>query len=86
MTRFHVAVTKKRPHVTSTTEDFVEFDFTDGYGINVHDRSLFDVSGFRGVPDPNRGGYFIGNNDKVKRQTQSIKGDYQILQQEPTFC
>ena len=26
--------------------------------------------------DPNRGGYFIGNNNKVKKQTQPIKGDY----------
>ena len=29
-----------------------------------------------GVPDPNRGAYFIGNNNKVKKQTQPIKGDY----------
>ena len=27
------------------------------------------------MPDPNRVGYFIGNNDKLKQQTQPIKGD-----------
>ena len=28
------------------------------------------------MPDPNRGGYFIVNNKKVKKQTQPIKGDF----------
>ena len=26
------------------------------------------------MPDPNRGGYFIGDDDKVKKPTQPIKG------------
>ena len=37
---------------------------------------VFEVSAFKGVPDPNRGGYFISNNNKVKKQTQPIKGDF----------
>ena len=61
---------------SSTEEDSVEFNFADGYGIGLHDRSLFDLLGFKGVLHLNRGGYFIGNNNKVKTQTQPIKGDY----------
>ena len=78
VTRLHVAVAKTtRLIVTSSTgEDSVEFNFADGYGINLHDRSLFDSLGFMGVLDPTRGGYFFGNNNKVKKQTQPIKGDY----------
>ena len=38
--------------------------------------SLFHVLRLKGVPVPNRGGYFIGNNDKVKKQTQAMKGEY----------
>ena len=78
VTRLHVAVAKStRLIVTSSTEeDSVEFNFADGYGISLHDRSLIDVLGFKGVLDPNRGGYFIVNNNKVKKQTQPIKGEY----------
>ena len=76
VTRLHVAVAKsKRLIVTSSTEeDSVEFNFADGHGISPHD--TFDVLGFKGVQDPNRSGYFIGNNNKVKKQTQPIKGDF----------
>ena len=76
VTRLHIAVAKStRLVVTSSTEeDSEEFNFADGYGISLHDRSLFDVLGFKEVLDPNRGGYFIVNN-KVK-QTQPIKGEY----------
>ena len=86
VTRLHVAVAKStRLIVTSSTEeDSVDFNFADGYGVSLHDRSLFDVLGFMKSLDPNRGRYFIGN--KVKKQTQPIKGIIrQILQQEPTF-
>ena len=66
MTRLYVAVAKgTRPIVIySTEEDCVEFNFAEGYGISLHGRSLFDVLGFKGVLDPNRGGYFIGNMTK----------------------
>ena len=46
-------------------EDSIEISFESRYGINVRDRILFDVSGIQGVPDTNRGGYFIGTNYKV---------------------
>ena len=61
VTQLHVAVAKStRLIVTSSTEeDSVEFNFEDGYGISVHDRSLLDVFGFKGVPDPNWGGFFL---------------------------
>ena len=78
VTRLHVAVAKStRPIVTSGTEEnCVDFNFADDYGISLGDRSLFGVLGFKGVPEPNRGGRFIGNTDKVKKQTQPMKGDY----------
>ena len=77
VTCFHVAVAKStKPIVTSSTEeDSVEFNFADGYGISLHDVSLFVLVGFKGMPDPHRGGYFIGNNDKVKKRTRTIMGD-----------
>ena len=53
---------------SSPEEDSVEFNFADGYGISLHDRSLFNVLGFKGVPEPIRDGYFIGNNNKVNRK------------------
>ena len=78
VTRLHVVFAKStRLIVTSSTEeDSVDFNFADGNGISLHDRSLFDVLGFKGVLDSNRGGYFFGRNNKVKKQTQPIKGDY----------
>ena len=76
VTRLHAAVAKNtRPIVfSSTEEDSEEFNFWDVYG-SFHDK-LFDTLGFKRVPDPNRGGYFNANNDKVKKQTQAIMGDY----------
>ena len=78
VTRLHVAVAKStRLIVTSSIEqDSVDFNFTNGYGLKLHDGSLFDVLRFKGVLDPNRGGYLFGNKNKVKKQTQPIKGDY----------
>ena len=78
VTRLHVAIVKnRRPIVTSSCEeDCLQFDFADGYGISLRYRILFIVLGFRGVPNPNRGGYFIGNSNKMKKQTLPIKGDY----------
>ena len=59
---------------SSTVSDSVEFISANGYGISLHDRNLFDASGFKGVPDPHPGCYFIGNK-KVRKQTQPIKGE-----------
>ena len=56
-------------------EDSVELNFKDGYGISVRDRSLLDVLGIQGVPDPNRGGFFIGSNQNVATM-QPIKNTY----------
>ena len=52
VTSLHVAVAKvTRPIVTSSTDkDCVKFNFADGYGISLRDRSLFDVLRFKGVP------------------------------------
>ena len=78
VTRLHVAVAERTSPIctSSTEEDCVECNFGDDYGKCVQDRSLLDVLGFKRVPDPNRSGYFIGNNDKVQKETQPIKGDY----------
>ena len=54
----------------------VELEFAEGFGISVRDRSLLDVLGFSGVPDTNRGGYFIGTHNKVRHQTLPMKGDF----------
>ena len=35
-----------------------------------------DVLGFSGVTDTNRGGHFIGTHNKVRNQTQPMKGDF----------
>ena len=60
----------------SCEQKAVELEFAEGYGINVGDRSLLDVLGFSGVPDTNRGGYFIGTHNKVRNQIQPMKGDF----------
>ena len=75
VTRLYVAVAKgTRPIlIYSTEEDCVEFNFADGYGISLHGRSLFEVLGFKGVLDPNRGGYFIGNMTKWWRNQGCIR-------------
>ena len=57
-------------------DDSAELNFTDGYGISVQDRSVLDVLGIEAVPDPNRGGFFIGSNQKVATMQQSIKNTY----------
>ena len=78
ITRLHVAIVKSRkPIVTSSTEgDCVEVNFAVSYGISLRYRGLLLVLGFELSPDPNQGGYFFGNIDKAKKQTQPIKGDY----------
>ena len=60
----------------SCEQKTVELELAEGYGISVRDRSLLDVLGFSGVPDTNRGGYFIGTHNKVRNQTQPLKGDF----------
>lgn len=57
-------------------DDEIELQFEKEYGISVRDRSLFDVLGFQGVPDPNRGGFFLGNHKLVSNMKQPIKNDY----------
>ena len=76
VTRLHVAVAKStRPVVTcSTEEDSVEFKSADGYGIILLDRSLFDILGIKGVPDPHRGGCFIGNNWQSEETNTANQG------------
>ena len=68
----------KQPLLSAKEDDGnnVELTFKDGYGISVRDRTLFDVLGFNGVPDPNRGGFFLGNNSLVKKMSQPIVNDY----------
>ena len=70
--------TKKPLTSTLFEDDSVELTFADGYGISVPDRSLLDVLGKKGVPDPNRGGFFIGSNQKVATMQQPIKKTHLI--------
>ena len=56
--------TKKLLTFTLFEDDNVEFNFADGYGISVRDRSLLDVMGIEGLPDPNPGGFSTGSNQK----------------------
>ena len=59
-----IAGSKSKQPLISAKEDGnnVELNFKEGYGISVRDRTFFDVLGFIGVPDPNRGGYFLEYN------------------------
>ena len=78
VTRLHVAVAKSTKLIvtSSTEEDSVGITFSDGYGKSLHDISLVDAIGFKAVLYRNWGRYFIANNNKVKKQTRPIKGDY----------
>ena len=60
----------------SCEQETVVLKFLEGYDISVRDRSLLDVLVFSGVPETNRGGYFIGTHNKVRNQTQPRKGDF----------
>ena len=68
--------TKKPLNSADYVEDNIEISFKSRYGISVRDRSLFDVLGIQGVPDTNRGGYYIGTNYKVANMKQPIKNTY----------
>ena len=68
--------TKKPLNSADYVEDSIEISFKSRYGISVRDRSLFDVLGIQGVPDTNRGGYYIGTNYKVANMKQPIKNTY----------
>ena len=57
-------------------EDTIEISFESRGGISVRDRSLFDVLDIQGVPDTNRGGYYIGTNYKVAIMQQPIINSY----------
>lgn len=68
---------RQKPIIQSNSDgEVVEFTFREGYGISVRDRTIFDVLGFKGIPDPNRGGYFIGSHRQVVSQLQPMKADY----------
>ena len=63
--------------VTFSTEKVsVEFNFADDYWRSLHERILFDLIAFKAVPHPNPSWYFIGINDKVKKQAPPVKVDY----------
>ena len=68
--------TKKPVNSAEYVEVSIEISFQSRYGISVRDRSLFDVLGIQGVPDTNRGGYYIGTNYKVASMKQPIKNTY----------
>ena len=70
--------TETRRPINSATyvNDGIELNFKDGYGISVRDRSVLDVLGIEGVPDPNRGGFFIGFSYRVERMKQPIRNTY----------
>ena len=67
VTRLHVAVDESTGSIftSSTYDDFVLFMKADYWGISLLDRTLFTVLRFKGLLDPNRGMYFIGNNDNL---------------------
>ena len=71
----------------SCEQKTVEVEFAESYGISVRNRSLFDVLVFTGVLDTNRGGYFIGTQNKVRNQTQPMKGDFpaDIFREQKSF-
>ena len=68
--------TRKPINSAMYVNDGVEINFKDGYGISVRDRSVLDVLGIEGVPDPNRGGFFIGFSYRVERMKQPIRNTY----------
>ena len=77
MSHLHSARNDKGLFLTSTVENnFVEIKFREGYGLSLLDHSLFDVLGFKGVPDTNWGGFFIGCNEKVVKQHQPVISNY----------
>ena len=65
--------TKKPIKSAEYVEGDYEISSKSGHGTGVMDRSVFDVLGIKGMPDTNRGGYYIGMNHKVARMKQSIK-------------
>ena len=74
LSRFlHIALAKHtRPIDTSSSdEDAEEFNSAYGYGTCFCDRSLFNVSRFKVVPDPNCGGYNMDKNDSVKKRKKT---------------
>ena len=60
----------------SCEQKTLELECAEGYGISVRDRSFLDVLGFSGFPDTHRGGYFIGKHNRIRNQTQPMKGDF----------
>ena len=54
----------------------MELKFVEGFRMSFTDRSVLDVLGFNGIPDQNRGGYFIGNTSLVAKMEEPIKNDF----------
>ena len=74
-----VGTSSKKPLAKAELQgDRVWLNFHQGYGLSFHDRSILNVLGFEGIPDTNRGGFFLGSNNLVQEQTQPIKSDYPI--------
>ena len=67
---------KKPFNLSAYVEDSIELSFKSSYGISVKDRSVFDVLGIEGVPDTNRGGFYLGLNYKISKLKQPIKNSY----------
>ena len=78
VTRFYVAVAKSTGLVvtSSNKKHSVDFKIAVGCGTSLHESSLIHVKGLKWVPGPIRGGYFIGKNNKMKKQTQLFKVYY----------
>ena len=62
---------------SSTEEDCVELNFSDGFGIGLHGRSIFVVLMLEeGVAGPQSRSVFPCTHDEVKKKTLPINGDY----------
>ena len=44
--------------------------------VSASETEPFLTFWFQGVPDPNRSGFFLGNNSLVKKMSQPIVNDY----------
>lgn len=72
-----LGTSSKKPLAKAEVQgNIVHLKFNEGYGLSFPDRSILNVLGFKGVPDTNRGGFFIGSNRLVQEQAQPIKADF----------
>ena len=74
-----LGTSSEKPLAKSEVHDnVVQLKFNPGFGLSFHDRSILNVLGFKGIPDLNRGGFFIGSNKLVEEQVQPIRSDFPI--------